>query len=567
MRKTCKLLVLAIIVATIALPSCVKDNFDMDRLSDEVTYTGSFALPLAYSDVSFYKVMDLLDTSISLRDNDEGYLSLYYQSYVESNPVQDLLNVGNQTMTKTISLSDITSRGKRGETSLRYTVEENIAFDLFNSDAEIDSIVLKTGTFDYEINTTFGRTTRMVIEFPSITKNGRAFKDSVTFLSSDSHYQISLPLDDYKIDMTTTSRHFNEIPVRLTVSLAFPDSDPPMSGGITVSMGINNIRYKRMFGYFGYNELFFQSDTIDISLFKDNPKYYMERFFFNNPKLTVHYWNSYGVPSMFYFTELDTYLKTLDQVWDITSSNENFPMSSTNPYYVKHSSRYGYEAEDSVQLNKENSNLDQIVPNRPRWIHFKALAATNPGVHNHDNFITEDSKLRSKIDIEFPLWGYLYNFCYTDTLDVDLSNIAGKYPVSRLAVLLSMENGMPAEAFAQFYLVDENYNVLDSLITNPGQMVLEAAPVDANGRILKRTKTDTKVELTPAQINKLKNCKHMLMKAHVNTDAAMQGRLMKIYRDYGFKVNVGAEVDLDVEGSVDSLIDNVGSKNIILNSK
>ena len=76
--------------------------------------------------------------------------------------------------------------------------------------------------------------------------------------------------------------------------------------------------------------------------------------------------------------------------------------------------------------------------------------------------------------MEFPLWGYLYKFTYTDTVDVDIANYTNNLPISRMAVLLTLENRMPVESFAQIYLTDENYRVLDSLIDNPNSLVLEA---------------------------------------------------------------------------------------------
>jgi hypothetical protein len=565
MKKSFKLLLTIVLVTALgfAIPSCTKKNFDMDRLSDNVVYTGSFALPIAYSDIAFYKVIDLMDSTIELRDNDDGYLSLYYESYVESKPVQDLLNVGNQTYSREISLSDIMSKATRSEASVHYSTSEVISFTLFNTDAEIDSITLKSATFEYSLTNTIGKTTKIVLEFPSITKNGRIFKDSITLMPSESTFQKQLSLDGYTIDLTQTSQRWNEIPINVSIDLNFATDAPPTSGTLGFSVGINELKYSKMFGYFGYNELFFQSDTISIKLFKDNPKYYMDRFYFNDPKLTVHYWNSYGVPSMFYFTELNTYVKKLETVYNIMPDDPSlFPMSELNPFHVKHSERYGTEALDSVFLDKNNSNLDQIVPNKPIWVHFKALAATNPGVYTHNNFITEDSKLRSLIDVEFPLWGYLYKFTYTDTVDVDIANYTNNLPISRMAVLLTLENRMPVEAFAQIYLTDENYHVLDSLIDNPNSLVLEAAPVDANGRIINKVNTQTKMELTQKQISDMSNCKHLLIKLYANTDGALQGRLMKIYREYGAKANIGIEVDLDVESTSD--IDNIGAKNLTL---
>ena len=93
MRRIFKLLVLSIIVAVGILSACTRDNFDMDRLSGQVAYDGSFAIPLVHSDIALYRILDVMDTSIALQDNDEGYLSMVYHSYVESKRVQDLLRL------------------------------------------------------------------------------------------------------------------------------------------------------------------------------------------------------------------------------------------------------------------------------------------------------------------------------------------------------------------------------------------------------------------------------------------------------------------------------------------
>lgn len=564
MRKLLVILILAV-MATIHLPSCVKDNFDFDKLSDNIQFDGSYALPLASSSIAFYQVLDFIDSTVGLIDNDEGYLSVYYHSQVESAPVKDLFEIGTQSYSTAIDLADFLSKGTKAETTYSYSHSENIAFDLFNTDAELDSIVLSAGAFEYSVRSGFGRGLRVILEFPSIRRNNKPLKDSIAFLSFDSQFTKSIDLGGYTIDLTTTERGFNEIPVNVTVVIQFDELAPPTSGQLAVDVALKDFSCKRLFGYFGYNELFFQSDTINIKLFKDNPKYYMERFYFNDPKLTVDYWNSYGVPAMFYFTSLDTYMKTTGTIMDLVAESPSFPMSEANPFNLATSSRYDEIATGTLMLNKANSNLDQIVPNRPLWVHFGAVAATNPGttgIRPHNNFITDESKVGANIEVEFPLWGYLYNFCYYDTLEIDISQYAQNYPISRVAVLLSLENALPAEAFAQFYLTDENYNIVDSLIDNPDALVLEAAPIDANGKIIKKIVTQTKIELTPKQIEKLKNCKHILMELHASTDEALSGKLMKIYREYGFKVNVGAEIDVNVDGNIRS-IEGVSGKNLI----
>lgn len=566
MRKVFKLLVLSIIVAAGILSACTKDNFDMDRLSGQVAYDGSFAIPLAYSDMKLYQILDVMDTSIALQENEEGFLSMFYHSYVESKRVQELLNIGPQYFGTTISLADMTSRGMKSGGSLSYSTEDKVSFTLMNDgnvndEAEIDSIVLNSGVLEYSLESSFGNTMKVIIEFPSIMKNGRPLKDSLTISPSNPNGGMNLSLGGYTIDMTTTSRHFNEIPYKVSAALEY-EGMPPVDGYLRVNIGIHDFNYKGMYGYFGHNELLFQSDTIEVTMFKHNPKYDWEhaRFYFKEPKITVSYWNSYGVPSMFYFTELDTYMQKSDQTWNMDDiAKPNFPLGPGNPCVVRHALIQGREAEGEIVVDSTNSYLDQIVPNRPTWLHFAAKAETNPGAgpdHSGSNFIDENSRLRAKVEVEIPLYGHLYNFTYRDTVDIDISSYVGGLPIKRMALQLNIDNYMPVMASAQFYLVDENYYVLDSLIKDPTtSMVLNAAPVDAYGHLIgDGVNKRTTLELTKSQIENLANSKHMLIKITSSTAGnSAGGTNIKLFREYGFKVNIGVDVDLDVEGNVNNM--------------
>lgn len=563
MRKLFEILALATILAISILPSCTKDNFDMDRLSGEISYDGSFAIPLAYSNVSFYKIIGVMDTSFALQDNDDGYLSMFYNSYVESKRVQDLLNLGPQHFEKTIGFSELRSRGINAGSQLHYETEEVISFTLMNEntengEAEIDSLALNSGTLEYTIESTFGFASKVVVEFPSIKKGGHPLKDSISLYSTDSYDHRTLSLAGYTIDLTTTSKHFNEIPVKIKTVLDCGSSVPSM-GAFSITLDIYDFNYKGLYGYLGRNELLFQSDTIDITMFKQNPKYDWEhsQFYFKKPRLTVTYWNSYGVPAMFYFTELDAYMQATDITWNINNIiTPDFPLSESTPFILNSPIRPGDEVEGMVTVNADNSHIDELIPNRPTWLHFAAKAETNPGTsheHNSRNFIDGDSKVKAKIEVEIPLYGHLYNFVYRDTADIDISSYVGNLPIKRMAVMLNVKNNMPVKANAQFYLVDENYNVLDSLIQTQNSLVLDAARVDANGRLMTNEPATaiTKIELTREQIENLSNSRHMLIKFVVNTAGdAYGGQDLKLYRDYGFKANIGLDVDLDVEANV-----------------
>lgn len=557
-----KILLGILILSGCILTSCVKDNFDMDKWNGDVEYNGSFALPAAFSEVTMAQVLGAVNAeNANVDENDEGYLSIFYSTTVESKPVQDLLQVGDQHISQSINMADVIAQGRinRATNVITYTKYATFPFSMFNTDAEIDSLVLSAGDFTYDINTTFGRTTKLVIEFPSITKNSRPYKDSVTFTILDVSSTKTVSLAGYHVDLTQTAQHYNEVPVKLTVQMTYDTADPPLSGQIGMDFGLNGFNYSVMHGYFGYNELFFQRDTIQITLFKPNPNMNFEKLYFCNPKLSVHYWNSYGVPSMFFFTNLSAHFQDGSEA-DVTSSSPDFPMSSINPYTVAHATSFGTEALDSVAINKSNSNLDYVVSNRPRWLSFSAKAATNPNGQTHHNFIGENSLIRSKVDIEFPMWGYLRDFNYNDTIDFDLEDLLPEVPLSRVAVVINIDNGLPAETFFQAYFVDQNYHIIDSAICNNSgkQLVIESATIDSNGKLTGRATKQTRVEVTKERLNRMMGTKYVVLAVEANTTDANNNKPIKIFKEYGIKVNVGVEFDVDFQGDVDSLLNAIG---------
>jgi hypothetical protein len=55
------------------------------------------------------------------------------------------------------------------------------------------------------------------------------------------------------------------------------------------------------------------------------------------------------------------------------------------------------------------------------------------------------------------------------------------------------------------------------------------------------------------RLKKLETCKYVVYAAQANTTNAVAGTVIKIFKDYRVKFDVGFEVDLEVEGNIDSI--------------
>jgi hypothetical protein len=553
MKIKCKLLLVSFVLF-FAVTSCIKDNFNFELWDREVEYDASFAGPAVWGDVAFSDAVAIYDSTGLLIENEDGYVSLQYMTNVSSNKVNEIIYLENQNIDGTVDspVFDFTGFINTGDTvSFLYT--EDMAFTMFNADAEIDSITLKQGALSIASNSTYVHAARLYVKYPTVTKNGVPFSTIFTYLPGGGPANsLNNDLTGYKVDMTQTAAGFNEIPVEIRLTLVNSGTSDN-SGSVLFDADIKEMQYSIMHGYFGENTLFFESDTIDISLFR-NDDWTIEKYLFMDPKFKIYYWNSYGVPSQFYFTHLLANSAIDDIDYNIIDYGVGLPIGESNPYDVSYATIVGEEMLDSLKLDRNNSNIADVVNKRPKWIQFRAKATTNPAGLDHHNFVIDNSSIDVEVVMELPMWGYIYNWNLWDTTEVDLSDIQiDNNPVERLLVRIDIQNGFPIEAFGQVYFTDENYVILDSLFYTYEERVLMPADVDANGRVTDFARKVTEIEYVDERLDKLETCKYVIYGGQANTTNADVDEVSKIYSDYRIIFDIGFEVDLELEGNIDSL--------------
>lgn len=546
---------LVIIGLTVVFNSCIKDNFNFSKWDKEIQYEAGFAVPAVWGDLSFTDALQKFDSTGLLIENNEGYVSMQYRTRVSSASVQEIMYLQDQSSTGSITSPVFNFDGFNnfGDT-ISYLYIMEMPFTMFNPEAEIDSVLLKAGILDIYTNSTYGHSAKLYVTFPSITKKGVPFTRTFTYVPGGGTVSsIGNDFTGYKVDMSQTSAHFNEIPIEIRLSLFYSGSGVPNTGSISFTTNMTGMEYKTMFGYFGLNTLFFESDTIDISIFS-NSDWEIERYRFEDPKLEVFYTNSYGVPSQFYFTHMQASSAIDDHEYSIIDYGVGLPVGESNPYNVSFSTSYGQVMKDSLKLNRTNSNIADIVNKRPKWIQFKAKATTNPAGNSHHNFVADNSKIDVDVIMELPLWGYIYNFNVRDTLDIDLSDLFSEdNPITRALLRVEFNNGFPAEAVSQVYFVDKNYQVLDSIFANGIERIIAPAVIDGNGKVTDFSQKITKIEYDLNRLDKIRKCKYVIIQAHAHTTNAASNKVVKIYKDYKIKFDVGFEIDVEYNGNIDSI--------------
>lgn len=553
MKRTIVILSLVFLTAWI-LNSCIKDNFDFDKWDGEINWNPSFIAPALWCDLSITEALIAYDTTIQLIENEHGYISIMYNTQVSSRKISEVIYLPNQAFNGLINgiLIDFSGFDQSGDV-LSGTLPGLMPFSMFNSEAEIDSIMLKSGILNSVVQSSFRHTLQLEFVFPTITKNGEALKMTF-FFPPTGGYQATSNVDvtGYKADLTQTTQGFNEIPVKINYTF-YHSGSTDNSGVLIFNSDFTDLNYSWMMGYFGYNSLIFESDTLDIDIFK-NENFNVDAYYFQDPKFKVYYKNSYGIPTNFYFTEMFAQSKLNDQNYSLIDYDNGLPLDSLHPYNVSFPYLFGTVRDDSIILNRNNSNIPQVISIQPKWIQFIAHAHTNPYSTSHSNFVSDQSALDAKVVVELPLWGYIDNFHASDTVKFDFDNIYGTAKIiKRLAVRLDLHNGFPIEGHGQIYFLDQNYVVLDSLLQSVQERIIPAATVDAEGRVISFSNKITTIEMTDDKIEMIKKTKYIIYEGHTSSSEYTSHKLVKVYGDYRIKFNVSFEADLGVNVDIDTL--------------
>jgi hypothetical protein len=299
--------------------------------------------------------------------------------------------------------------------------------------------------------------------------------------------------------------------------------------------------YKGIFGFMGINEQIF--DTVIESPLEDfeNLK---GTFAVTNPKLSLEYTNSLGIPFGINMNIEETF-KDGSKV-NIQQNDLNFN-SSTN--YLDP------EVSGEIVLSREEiPNIDSffVLPPAETFDVYVSAISNEDGDTGIPNFILKDSKLNVDMIIEVPL-EFRADLVFTDTLEIESGDMSLD-EVNYANLYYTIENQFPINLDITLLAFDEQVNrVIDTVkLSSPGTSgLIIAAPVDENGVTLIDQVQPYKgyVSLTNAQAKNLLNeSEKIIMQASLSTTEG--ARSVKILKDYtiNFKFALEAEATIITGG-------------------
>ncbi|MDP4267889.1 MAG: hypothetical protein Q8880_10710 [Bacteroidota bacterium] len=192
-----------------------------------------------------------------------------------------------------------------------------------------------------------------------------------------------------------------------------------------------------------------------------------------------------------------------------------------------------------IKLNNNNSNLRQFFENMPGNISYNIDMMLNPkgNASGGNDFIYYNKGVDVNLNIEVPLNLIANNLTLEDTIDFDMEKMTSGKSVRKGMFTLIADNGFPFEARVQIYMIGNNNQFLDSVITNTN---IYKAQTDKNGMVTKQNRSKLYLPFDENKTTKLYSTKKFIIKTIFNT---FDDQYVKIYSNYRIDFKLTADFE------------------------
>ncbi|HSH51091.1 MAG TPA: hypothetical protein VK982_05125 [Bacteroidales bacterium] len=529
------------LVILFSFSHCMHDEYEFDKLSDEMEVNMDLLTPLAYGYLSIDDIIFEFDSTSYINADEEGLLFITYEDSLFSFLADELIDIPNQNFPEYfIESDDDFPPYASWDDTVVVKRTEYYKFN-FSNNEDPDSIYINTAGLNLQMNSTFQHTGRLIITSDYIrNNNNQPYNDTIYINDNSGNFSTNqtFSLNNYVIefvDTTVTDTSF--LPLNFTLELYNSGAGVNSGDQVEIILTLTDIDFNAIFGYVGIYELMSEAGNLDLNFFESFSDGYIE---FENPQINFNIRNSFGVPAEINIERFTGFKNENDSITlnlepEINPSNYAFPRID----------EYGEIKDTTISINRDNSNISAFLAFLPTYLQYNINATSNPdGPGGAYNFVTKESKI--EIDLEFilPLWFKANNITLHDTIEMDLSGISEDTEmIEKINLVLQVFNGLPVDIDFQIYFMDELYNPVDTLFDSVNQPIIVAGQLDADYKVAYPTKKVSVVEYIKQDIEKLEVVRFAKIEAGLKTSEFDNDISVKFYDYYTVDFNLSIDVD------------------------
>ncbi|MEJ6755039.1 MAG: hypothetical protein QNK57_07660 [Flavobacteriales bacterium] len=520
---------------TLIFASCKKsEQVDLSSLQ---TYH-HVAIPLVSAEIDIEDMLER-DTGDIISTGNDGELFLAYVTPPTYISASEIVEIPEQSFS--ISVNPAPQNLPALNNSISYA-DTNINAFTFPSGEELTAIEFSQGILTINIVNNLSHEVVLNITIPSLVDNLGGYFSDVLTAPANNPAVTQANLSNYVFDLTKGSLGFNEMVVYLDVTINGSGSPISTTDDLTFSFSMDNLEFSTILGDIKYQEFDLGSIPLEIDIFSNSES--AVEFLLTNPEIKHTIQNSFGFTAnmgmqAMYYEDLQGNLIG-NVLYDSSASGNLQPA----PFYfptIQQPLVQGDSVISVIAMNATNSTINELINSTPKSIVSNPVVVVNAdSTITNNNFILSTSKISVSTEITLPLEGYAGGWVMGDTIPFDFKVdelFSSETDIDSAVIKFSTINGWPVEVNFTLELLDSNMNLLSSIAD--GEMVLESATLDANGRVIEDSQQKvTLLGCNESCVDNLNQTKFVILLVTAGTSDYDNQQSVKIYSDYKLQLSM-----------------------------
>ncbi len=364
------------------------------------------------------------------------------------------------------------------------------------SGMKIEYLDLKKGIFKWTMTNNNPAAANVTITFFSLTKNNVPFEQTFSMFQGQT-ISLGMDMNGWKLETSALS----------TVSIGYKAVVNGVESVLSdVSYEISNVEAKKAVGYFGRSSISLKRQDLAFDFFKNWNQGGELRF--ADPSLSITVENGFGFPA--------TIKSQIAEVTKRDGSKLTLTGALSDGVALNYPnfSEIGKTKQTVITLNKQNSNIVDVINASPTSVALALNVLTNPDENNKQSgFVLDDSGVKFKIDANIPLITAAKNFIFLDTLNVNFTDFN---EITNVEFKVITDNSLPVDLGIQAYFLSSSNTIIDSLTAGNQALIVKSANT-FNGQVVSMTSNTTVINIDPNRFSNIRNARKIIVKSILTT--------------------------------------------------
>lgn len=472
----------------------------------------------------------------SIQTLSDGSLVINYDTLISNFNIDSLYQVADTTIPTILIFPPFPS-----------PIQPNTPFSNNNNNiklgvgnVQLRQAIIYSGKIRLEIKNTLRSKINFIYKIPKAKKNGQSFSVTVSVdsasITNPEFFIGEYDFSGYDIDLTGAMGNSNN-----TVSYSVEARSDPNGVVFMVNANDTMINLKTTLidiqpvyvrGYLG------QVETNEISENNSGINGIIKSGLINldSVKLFLDIINYVGADEQIYVSNFSSTNNRTGNNVDLIAPTFirnylNINRASINPLFTDSLIPTHY----SIQLDKSNSNIIDLIENIPDKFNYNINLSLNPlgNISGGNDFVYRDKLINTRLNIYMPIRFATNQLLLADTFPFSISNATNFDLIGTTNLNFIADNGFPFDLNVQLLLIDSLEFITDSLFIPD---LIKAAPFDVNYRATGTQRTEIKIPIDAERKKKLLSVKRLGIRLQFNTPDFPQ--LIQMYSNYrvNFKI-------------------------------